>query len=102
MGSSAIKSFHSEGIMKPRITVNLNADGEFEISINEEGRDLLVQELQRLDKGNEHFHLGPDEGSDIQLSTRPYRPDDKILEYGKVLFRPDDWDKQYYPHVFDP
>ncbi len=102
MVSSAINSFHSEGIMKPRITVNLNADGEFEISINEEGRDLLVQELQRLDKGNEHFHLGPDEGSDIQLSTRPYRPDDKILEYGKVLFRLDEWDKQYYPHVFDP
>ncbi len=89
--------------MKPRITVNLNADGEFEIWINEEGRDLLVQELQRLNKGNEHFHLGPDEfGWDIQVSTRPYRPDDKILEYGKVLFRPDEWDKQYHPHVFDP
>jgi hypothetical protein len=41
--------------MKPRITVSLNAEGEFEIYINEEGRDLLVQELQRLDKGNEHF-----------------------------------------------
>jgi len=89
--------------MKPRITVNLDANGDFEIWINEEGRDLLVQELQRLNKGNEHFHLGPDKiTSDIQVSTRPYRPDDKILEYGKVLFRPDEWDKQYYPHVFDP
>ena len=87
--------------MKPRITVNLNNAGDFEVSINEEGRDLLVQELQRLDKANDHFHLGPDEGSDIRLSTRPYRPEDKILEYGKVLFRPDEWDKQYYPHVFD-
>lgn len=89
--------------MKPRITFSLKADGDFEIFVNEEGRDLLVQELQRLNKGNEHFHLGPDEiGSDIQLSIRPYQPGDKILEYGKVLFRPDEWDKQHYPHVFEP
>ncbi|MGA9723358.1 MAG: hypothetical protein WBQ86_12950 [Candidatus Binatus sp.] len=94
-------AFHTGGIMKPRITFNLKADGDFEIWINEEGRDLLVQELQGLNKGNEHFHLGPDEDDEVQVSTRPYRADDKILEYGKVLFRPDEWDKQYFPHVFD-
>jgi len=90
--------------MKPRITVNLNARGDFEIWLNPEGRDLLVQELQRLDEWNEHFHIGPEENgfSEIQVSTRAYNSDDKILEYGKVLYRTDEWDKQYYPHVFEP
>lgn len=46
--------------MKPRITVNLTADGEFEIWLNPEGRDLLVRELQHLSEQSEHFHLAPD------------------------------------------
>jgi hypothetical protein len=86
--------------MSARVTVNLTASGTFEIWLNEEGRDLLVKELQRLNAGNEHFHLGPgDLGWGVEVSTVPYRPDDKILEYGKVLFRLDDWDEQYFPHV---
>jgi hypothetical protein len=31
--------------MKPRITINLTPDGEFQIWLNPEGRDLLVREL---------------------------------------------------------
>ncbi len=46
--------------MAARITVNLNAKGEFEIWLNPEGRDVLVKELQGLSETNDHFHLGPD------------------------------------------
>jgi hypothetical protein len=41
--------------MKPRITMNLTADGELEIWINEAGRDLLVRELEGLSQTSEHF-----------------------------------------------
>jgi len=43
--------------MAPRITLNLTADGELEIWLNPEGRDLLVKELQgdlRLISGHAH------------------------------------------------
>jgi hypothetical protein len=86
---------------KPRITVNLAADGEFEIWLNPEGRDLLIKELQGLSERNDHFHLGPAQIGEVEVSSRPYRPDDQLLEFGKVLFRTDDWDRQYFPHVLD-
>jgi hypothetical protein len=86
--------------MSPRITVNLTANGEFEIWLNPQGRDLLVSELQRLSEKNDHFHLGPKKMSEVEISSTRYRPDDKVLEYGKVLFRPDPWDRQHFPHVF--
>ena len=89
--------------MSARITVNINAGGVFEIWMNEEGRDLLVRELQGLSEKNDHLHLmpklTPKPMGDIELSSRAYRSDDKILEWGKVLFRPDAWDREYFPHV---
>jgi len=87
--------------MKPRITISLRPDGELEIFVNPEGRDLLVEALQSLNEGNEHFHIGP-EGSyfEVEVSSRPYRPDDKIVGYAKVNFRTDEWDRQHCPHVF--
>lgn len=89
--------------MKPRITISLAADGLFELHLNEAGRDLLVQELQKLSERNDHFHLGPFDTDEVQTSSRAYRPDDRVLEYGKILFRPDAWDKKYFPHVLgDP
>jgi hypothetical protein len=87
--------------MKPRITVDVNAHGEFEIWINEAGRELLVKKLQALSERNDHFHLGPAEIGEVEVSSCPYGPDDRILEYGKILFRTDDWDRQYFPHVLD-
>jgi hypothetical protein len=83
--------------MKPRITINLTADGHFEIWLNEEGRDLLVRELQHLNEKSEHFHFGPAGIGEVEVSSRAYRVDDKVLEYGKVYFRTDAWDKEYYP-----
>ena len=57
--------------MKPRITINTTPSGEIEIWLNEQGRDLLVRELQALDEKNDHFHLSPLEF--VETSTRPYR-----------------------------
>ena len=87
--------------MKSRITVNLTTKGEFEIWLNEAGRELLVKKLQALSERNDHFHLGPAPIGEVEVRSYPYRPDDKILEYGKVLFRTDDGDQQYFPHVLD-
>ena len=94
--------------MKPRVTVCTRADGTFEILLNEGGRHLMMKELHRLDSSWDHFHLDyyadPDiaDATDVALSVVPYREDDKVLEHGKVLLRPDDWDRQYFPHVLGP
>jgi hypothetical protein len=85
--------------MTARITVSLNAKGEFEIFVNPEGRDLLVKELQALSSESDHFHLGPSPIGEVGVSSTPYRPDDTLLEYGKVLFRPDEWDARHFPDV---
>ena len=82
--------------MKPRITVGLSETEEIEIWVNEAGRDLLVKELLALSTKNDHFHFNPEE---VPLSSIPYRASDRLFEYGKVMFRPDDWDSKYYPHV---
>jgi len=63
--------------MAARITVNLNAKGEFEIWLNPEGRDVLVKELQGLSETNDHFHLGPRPIGEVR---RRYQSDDQLLE----------------------
>jgi hypothetical protein len=90
--------------MKPRVTINLASNGELEIWLNPEGRDPFVKELQALSKRNEHFHMGTEDEyfEEIELSKLPYNPNDKILTWAKVLFRTDEWDRQYFPHVFGP
>ena len=86
--------------MKPRITINTTNDGQLEIWVNGPGRDLLVNELQRLSEEIYHFHFGPEElDGEVPVQNREYREDDHLLEWGKVLFRPDHWDAQYFPHV---
>jgi hypothetical protein len=86
--------------MKPRITINTNREGEFEIWIDESGRNLLVRELQGLNERSDHFHFGPEElDGEVPVQTRAYREGDQILEWGKVLFRPDAWGAEYFPHV---
>jgi len=88
--------------MKPRITINTSADGELEIWINEAGRDLLVRELQDLSESSDHFHFGPEDlDGEVPVQGRAYREGDRIIEFGKVLFRPDAWDARYYPHVLE-
>lgn len=86
--------------MNPRITINTNKDGELEIWLNPAGRDLLVQELQRLTETSDHFHFAADcRTGEVPVQSTAYREGDQILEFGKVMFRPDQWDAQYFPHV---
>ena len=87
--------------MRPRITVNLTADGEFQIWVNQQGRDVLVRELQGLSERNDHFHLGPKGLAKVEVSFVSYNASDKVLGFGKILFRTDEWDKQHFPHVLD-
>lgn len=86
--------------MKPRITFSLMPDGTLEMYFNEEGRKLFVEQLSSLNERNDHFHFAPaDIDSELVVSARAYKPEDRVLGYGKVLFRPDAWDEKYYPHV---
>lgn len=87
--------------MSPRITINMSADGELEIWLNEQGRDLLVRELRAMSEKSDHFHLATIDGAEIKLNDRAYRPTDKIMHSTKVYFRPDDWDRRHFPRVID-
>jgi hypothetical protein len=82
----------------PRITLSLTAD-LFEMWLNPEGRDLLVQKLQALTIENEHFHLGPAPVGELEIAAKAYRDGDRVLEWGKVYLRTDEWDEKYFPHV---
>lgn len=88
--------------MNPRITISTDSNGALEIWLNESGRDLLVRELQQLSERSDHFHFGPEElGGEVPVQSRPYCEGDRIIEWGKVLFRTDEWDARYFPHVLD-
>ncbi len=67
--------------------------------LNPEGRDLLVKELQAMTEANEHFHFGPAPVGEVEVCTTAYRSDDKVLEWGKVYFRLDEWDQKHFSHV---
>ncbi len=85
--------------MKPRITIAMS-EGTLEILLNEAGRDLLVRELNKLSKSKDHFHLQPEgQFDEVPLQVKAYRDGDQVIEYGKALLRPDDWDAKYFPHV---
>ena len=47
--------------MDARITIDIAEDGDFEIWLNEKGRDLLVRALLALDERNDHVHLATPE-----------------------------------------
>lgn len=86
--------------MKPRITINTNSDGELEMWLNPAGRDLLGRELQSLSEGSDHFHFGPaDLDGEVPVQSTAYRDGDKVIEWGKVMFRPNGWDAEHFPHV---
>jgi hypothetical protein len=40
-------------------------------------------------------------GATLKLSSNAYRPSDKIIGAAKILFRTEEWDRQYYPQVLD-
>jgi hypothetical protein len=92
-----------ERLMAARITITLGENDFVGIHLNEEGRDLLVRELQGLNASNEHLHLAPQgyKMADVELRSQPYRVGDKVLEWGKICFRLDAWDRKHYPHTVD-
>ena len=83
-----------------RITLAMN-DGELLIYVNEEGRQLLISELSGLSRRSDHSHFGTWEGAEVELRSIPYSPGDTIIHAAKIMLRPDDWDREYFPHVFD-
>jgi len=87
--------------MNPRITINITLKGEFELWINPEGRDVLISQLKALSPTDDHFHLGGSEDAEVELRSIAYRQTDTILSSGKVLFRTDEWDQTYFPHVMN-
>jgi len=71
--------------MADRITINIASSGVLEIWLNEEGRNLQVRELQALNQNNDRFHLMPgDVPSDIELSTRAYRPTSGDVGHSRI------------------
>jgi len=102
LGTEDRRLIRMECNMLPRITISENNNGELEIWLNELGRDLLVRKLVELNEDNDHFHLSPaDSNLGVSLRTKPYNHGDKIFEWGKVLFRTDQWDAEFFPHVLD-
>lgn len=91
---------------KPRITVAYTkgedgAPDELLFYLNPEGRDLLVDELKRLNERSDHFHL-QDEGwsGELPLQMTAYTPDqEQLVSEVKMMLRPDHWDAEYFPHV---
>ena len=68
--------------------------------MNPEGSAFLIEKLLSLGGQNDHLHIGWNE--DIEVSPVAYRSDDKVIEWGKIYLRPDDWDEKYFPHVMAP
>ena len=91
---------------KPHITfaverTETGKPGELQVYLNPEGRDLLVKELTGLSERWDHIHLQDEEWTiEVPLQTRAYVPDrEEIIDCVKILFRPDEWDREYFPHV---
>jgi hypothetical protein len=91
---------------KPRITLQfqMGPDGTAcgaELFVNPAGRALLMDSLNSLSESDDHFHLFSEEWQpDGDLSIVPYDKDATVGHHLKVLFRPDKWDREYFPHLF--
>jgi hypothetical protein len=90
---------------KPRITVVVKKDENGELAevffyLNPEGRDRLVAELQHLSEASDHFHMEPEAWAmDVPLRMISYEADETLPNHVKMMFRTDEWDRQYFPHV---
>lgn len=89
---------------RPRMTVVIDGEvkgsREVQLLLNPVARDLLVAELMKLDRSNDHFHLlSFEEWSELTLSTIPYTTGDELVPAVKVSLRYDDWDAEHFPHV---
>lgn len=86
--------------MRPRITLVRTNEGGIELLFNEAGKALIISKIGQLGETNDHLHMSTDGGyADIELSDIPYSPTDQVIGEIKLLFRTDDWDRKYFPHV---
>jgi hypothetical protein len=90
--------------MKPRITVTVDRsdNGEpvaVEIYVNPAGRDHLMEQLAALDSSHEHFHMFSRAWGSDELGQNAYDPQKPVVHHLKVLFRLDEWDQEFFPHV---
>jgi hypothetical protein len=96
------------GMAKPRITavVTKNDKGEpaeVYFYFNFEGRDLLVSELTHLSEKSDHFHMHPAQCEmEVPLEMRAYVPAEETpVSHVKLMYRTDERDEQYFPHVIE-
>ena len=92
---------------KARVTIEVDATNDgvpcsVELFLNAEAIRHLILELGSLSESKDHFHWfapewGPPQG---ELSLIPYHKERVTAGQLKVTFRPDHWDRQYFPHVF--
>ena len=90
--------------MRSRITVVVDpspdgAPDKVEIYLNEAGLAKLLDELRGLSEQNDHFHMFTEDWGSDELMNRAYSPSQHVVHHLKVLFRPDEWDSRYFPHV---
>jgi len=84
----------------PRITLTRDQNDFFQLWLNPEGRDLLVKELLSLSATSDHTHVEPAYmDPELAFRTVPYQEGDIVMSWGKILFRPDEWDEKHFPHV---
>lgn len=84
----------------PRITLTRDKDDNFQLWLNPEGRDLLVNELLGLSATSDHIHVEPAYMEpELAFRTVAYQEGDTVMSWGKILFRPDQWDEEHFPHV---
>jgi hypothetical protein len=88
---------------RPRMTVQVSngtgLDREVEILLNPAARRLLVSQLEKLDRGDDHLHVFSFEEDSLALSEIPYRDGDQPVCALKISLRYDDWDEEHFPHV---
>ena len=90
---------------EPRMTIELHGSEdegrEVQLYLNEPALETLIRELTALSRQSDHTHfLAPDWGEENNVvSLVPYNSGTDTAGHLKVMFRPDDWDREHYPHV---
>lgn len=90
--------------MTLEVGVDENGWAQVQLYLNPAARVQLIEELTRLDRRDDHFHVYHYDavGDGFQLSQVPYEPKQAIAGHLKVMLRYDDWDVERFPHVMAP
>lgn len=86
----------------PSITIEVPNAGNPEevfVYLNPEGVEQLISDLQNLSEKRDHFHLFSEDWGGDDLSTEKYDAKATTVKHLKVMFRLDEWDEKYFPHV---